>query len=408
MSLAVLLYDKKGMALPLTLMLVAVLALLGGTALLTTTTDIKIGGNYRIGEQAFYSAQAGLEEARARLKADADNPLNDSFPDQVAWKAYIGTMAKAQERGWDPNDSAHTRYGSLQSDLGYTIQISHQTDETGQIMYWGDMDGDAVNERNASAGENIYMVTSYGSSEGAMEAVQAQMTRLPPITVPSALYVEDTTTIQGNGTQVVGSDPCGGNDRPAVVTTEDEGSVTVGGDPRIVGAGGSEPSISYNGTNMDVQSIVDSFKNFADFAYAVNSTTHTASSSPGPGDGWGNPAPGATPAAPSSCDYSSIVHYDAGGTYVRLGGGVSGCGILLVEGDLDIEGDFTWHGVVVVTGSVFFSGDGNRQITGGVIAGGSAVLDIVGGNTSIVYCSSAITDQTRNRPVRILTWKEDM
>ncbi len=67
--------DEKGMVLVVGLLLVAVLMLLGTTAVMTSTTDIKISTNYKTGNQAFYAAEAGVEEARARMKADA-NPIS--------------------------------------------------------------------------------------------------------------------------------------------------------------------------------------------------------------------------------------------------------------------------------------------------------------------------------------------
>ena len=45
--------NEKGMVLPLGLMFLAIIALLGSTAVIVTTTDLKIGSNYRANEQAF-------------------------------------------------------------------------------------------------------------------------------------------------------------------------------------------------------------------------------------------------------------------------------------------------------------------------------------------------------------------
>jgi hypothetical protein len=33
---------------------------------------------------------------------------------------------------------------------------------------------------------------------------------------------------------------------------------------------------------------------------------------------------------------------------------------------------------------------------------------VMGGNANIVYCSAAIRDQTDNRPLQLLSWREDM
>jgi hypothetical protein len=78
-----------------------------------------------------------------------------------------------------------------------------------------------------------------------------------------------------------------------------------------------------------------------------------------------------------------------------------------VDGDLDVNGGFAWHGVVVVTGSLKYTGGGKKQVTGGMLAGENADADVdVGGSASIVYCSSAVNSQTVKLPLRILSWRD--
>ena len=60
---------EKGMALIVVLLLVAVFAVLGSTAMLATSTDLQISGNYRMSEQALYAAEAGAEYGVNRLRA---------------------------------------------------------------------------------------------------------------------------------------------------------------------------------------------------------------------------------------------------------------------------------------------------------------------------------------------------
>jgi hypothetical protein len=400
--------DEKGMVLIIALIFTSMLAMLGTTAVMTTTTEIKIGANYRDGEQAFYAAQAGVEEARTRLRAGAAGAIDDWQPAEAEWKAYIGKLEKARDRGYDSSNDLHVRYGSLQSDLDYAVTIRHQTSVGGGLVYWGDVDGNGTNELNAISGENVYVAISDGSSGDSRKTIEVKMTRVDSIAVPAALYAEDATTVHGDETNINGTDACGAMDKPGIVTTESSGSVTTNGDPRITGGGGGEPDIVYNGAESNLESIVTSFKEWTDFSYNVDSATHEVNTTPGPGQGWGDPVPGPTPQDPCSCSSSHVVHYDTGGTYVRFGDGVSGCGVLLVEGDLEIEGSFFWYGLIAVTGSVLFGGPGDRNITGAVMAGGAVVLDVTGGSTHIVYCSSAISAQTQRLPLSLLGWKEHM
>jgi hypothetical protein len=60
----------------------------------------------------------------------------------------------------------------------------------------------------------------------------------------------------------------------------------------------------------------------------------------------------------------------------------------------------------VVTGSITFTGGGEKNVTGAMLAGGTAAVDIVGGNANIIYCSTAISQQTDNMPMITLRWAE--
>ena len=68
--------NEKGMVLPLGLMFLAIIAILGTTAVIITTTDLKIGTNYKLSEQAFYAAEAGISEALYRLSLFDDGGTN--------------------------------------------------------------------------------------------------------------------------------------------------------------------------------------------------------------------------------------------------------------------------------------------------------------------------------------------
>ena len=394
--------NEKGMVLATGLIFLAIIVILGATAVILTTTDLKIGSNYRASEQAFYVAEAGLEEAKARFRNNAANPIDDEHPTHSQWRAYIGGDVKAQGKGWDNGNPMHVKVNSLQSDLDYVVEIKHQTDASGNILYWGDPDGDGISQRNSDStypgNENIYLVTSYGFSDTSTKIIEVEMTRVPPVTAPAPVYVEASTTIQGSSTNIIGTDSCGDEDKPGIATTGSEGLITFNGNPTITG---SPDNVSYNSTSMDIQPVIDSFKDDADFTYIVDTDTHTGMS-------WGTPTPGATLQDPSSCNSNNIVYYNTQGTSIKLSGGSEGCGMLLVDGDLELAGGFSWYGMVIVTGSVLFGGGGNKNLTGALIAGGSVDADIIGGNSNVVYCSSAIDAQTENRPLLILNWKENM
>jgi len=100
---------------------------------------------------------------------------------------------------------------------------------------------------------------------------------------------------------------------------------------------------------------------------------------------WGEP----TPAIPTSpCEaYFPIIHV-LGDLKVTTG---RGQGILLVDGDMTVAGNFSFTGAVIVRGGLKMSGTGNK-IVGAVMSASVSVDDAVSlsGNTSIQYSSCAL------------------
>jgi Tfp pilus assembly protein PilX len=404
-------YRQNGLVLVVSLLLMAAIFLIVSVAIMTTSTDLKITGHFKSGKKAFYAAEAGVEESRARMNTIAANPITDNHSTQTGWSAYIGTTAKAQGKGYNSSNTMHVLVNSVQSAMDYVVRIVHQTDSSGNILYWGDVNSDGVNERTTTAGtalRNIYKVTSEGTYAGSQRTIEVEMSRMPPLNVPAALYVNASTTVQGSSTNVIGTDGCGGANLAGIVSTQPAGSVNLNGGPSITGAGGTTPNISYNGTAMNIQNMLNTYKSMANFKYTVNSAAHTASTQPGPGDGWGTPVAGGTQQSPSSCNVHNIVYYNTGGTHIQLSGGVSGCGILLVDGDAELHGNFSWYGVILISGSLTYTGGGNKNVTGAIVSGGSVDADLIGGNTNIVYCSAAVRNQTEAMPMQLLSWNDQV
>ena len=116
--------NEKGMVLPLGLMFLAIIAILGTTAVIITTTDLKIGSNYRASKQAFYIAEAGLAKAEAEL-------INDLNTDQdlssTSFEAISGAISIT------PNSTAFytpTGFNNISFGVGtYTIQFKNYAPE---------------------------------------------------------------------------------------------------------------------------------------------------------------------------------------------------------------------------------------------------------------------------------------
>jgi len=400
--------NDRGVVLVLALILLGALALLGTTAVLLNTTDSKIGGNYKASGKAIYVAEAGAQEARQRLRGSVADLIPDDDKSNALWKTYIGTEPKSLEKGFDSGDPNHDRVNSLQADMDYTVVITHQVDGDGNVLYFGDsLDGDGDFKRHTDATRNdpnIYLITSYGTAEGSTQTIQLEVTRVPPITIKGALYTGASTDIKGN-VEINGNDSCVVSNKPGIATQQ-VNNVDDPDDPvsakagAITGSIGADPDVLYGVGLIKVQLMADFFKKSADFSYSVNThTSYDADDIPGPGDGWGTPD-----LTVPTCSSCNIVYYDTNETSIELSG-ATGCGILVVDGDLDVKGGFKWYGTIIMTGAFSFIGGAGNNIVGAVISKGTADGDFFAGSGEIKYCSTA-TSVTHCHALIILSWKE--
>jgi Tfp pilus assembly protein PilX len=389
--------DQKGVVLVAGLLVVLILTILSLAGMMNTGTELRISANDRSAKEAFYAGEAGVEDARSRLLTSASpSPIPDNQPNHVSWTSFVGTQQRAQQKGYDSSSCSIFRYDKVNSTtLDYVVTLTHKLDASNHILKWGDSNGDGLPEENTTTGNNIYVITSEGyTSTGAVKPMRIECTKPPGVPAPAALYTKESTTIMGTSTNLIGMDGCGTSSVPGIVTRS---TVNQNGHPSITGS--PVPMVQNSTMNMDVQALVNSFKNKANYSYNVNS------GSP-PVQNWGTPVPGATQQSPSSCSARNIVYINTNNTYVRLTGGASGCGILLVDGDLDVHGGFQWYGVVLVTGSLTFTGGGGKNVTGAMLAGGTGAVDVVGGDANIIYCSQAVQATTDNLPMITLRWVE--
>ncbi len=343
-------------------------------------------------KEIFCAAEAGLQDAQSRLQTGASaSPIQDRNPSNPSWIAFIGAAAKTIEKGYQSHNGNHSRYDRLDSASEYVVTVRHKVDGSGKVLKWGDLNNDGRPEENTTVGESIYVITSEGyGRNGASKLLRIEAARMPPIHSSAALYTKADATLQGSSTYVQGLDRCGALPVPGVLSM---GSVKLNGAPAI--SGFPSAIVEYSPLNIDVQYLVNQFKRKANYQYNVNSAIL-------PGMDWGSPVRGSTPCDPSGCSLRNIVYFNTNNTYVKLSGGSHGCGVLLVEGDLSVDGGFQWYGMILVTGSIAFTGGGGKNVTGAVMAGARVSAGLVEGDGSIIFCSRAVGDQTSFLPPVIL------
>jgi hypothetical protein len=424
--------NQQGAVLVTALMLMSVIAMVSTGVYLTTKGDVKQSAVYRDAKGALYAAEAGIHEARARLRgsASASTYVGDpaaSF--DSLWSAYILTSSSWQTsddpdyngsyRNYIPTTASKTNttasVNSLQSTMDYFVKIRHKREydaeeaghttanthyydgdgttapntaaSPGNIVYFGYSD-DPANPTTAcqftTSGSTAYrpveIITAYGQRRNSRKIVEVEVVRYPGPPVTATLYGKGNITINGSSGYISGSDNCGNATSVDPVYVMSPATVTENPAPTYDPPG----SGAVTGTkDIDIDSLVDQFK---------SSATQTITSDQN-GTNYGT----ATNFITAYSDTSDP--HNVQGLKMQ---NTTGYGILLVEGDMTMAGGFSWNGLVLVTGTLTFNGGGAAvNIRGAVLA--NQTVDINGG-LDIRYDSCMIDSSLNNQAFRTISW----
>jgi hypothetical protein len=423
--------SQRGNVLVTVILMMAVLIGLGTTAVVQTSTDMNISTNYRLGEEAFYAAEAAAEEARARLRGAVTDPNYAGDPAtslDTWWSAYIltGTQQPTDDpdysslyRNYVPTTSSHTNTAivtnSIQSTIPYMVKIRHKLEHdaeqrghtTSTPMYY-DGDGNTGTNPSTAPGNIIYygygnpsqpttavqfttaggsafkpvnIITAYGIVGNSIKTVEVEVTRPPGPPIKAAIYAKGDVTGNGTALTVDGTDNCGVAPDLDTVYTLDPSITNLSGFPTM------NPTPPAQGTdNIDIIGTVESMKSGANVIITADEDGTT---------------------------YGSATNYvtcysDTSNPYNNQGlklTNVTGHGTLLVKGDLKLSGGFTWNGLILVTGTLTFNGGGpiGINIQGAVLA--NQTVDLNGGVT-VAYDSCSVDDALSSQAVTKLSWRE--
>ncbi|MEO6462896.1 MAG: hypothetical protein ABIP29_07455, partial [Candidatus Eisenbacteria bacterium] len=99
-----------------------------------------------------------------------------------------------------------------------------------------------------------------------------------------------------------------------------------------------------------------------------------------------------------------LVKQNKSGNFAYNGG--DGEGFLYVDGDLRLNGSFTYRGLIYAEGDIFVNG--NMWLLGGLVAKGKQGVKIANGSATILYSGEAIS-QTISKyggDIRTIAWRE--
>jgi type II secretory pathway pseudopilin PulG len=365
--------NQQGFALPTAIVALVLVAIMVVGGFSSVSQEYRIGVGSQLSSEAFYAA----EEAITRVLADW-NP------------AVVGVL---------PLFEPLTLNGAVDGSE-WEVDIRRVSDRS----YFLDSRATVV-ERGILAGATRRI--------GAMVKVRtAELAPPAALTTRGNVSVRGTAEVHGGNVNPITwggvcTAPDPSSDAPGVMT-DATGNVTLGGSAEITGnpASVQNPNIT-----------AGTFQTFGDLSWAelieLADKRYPGGTFNGTGpvldalgqcnraaaSNWGDPInPG------GACgNYFPIIHIT--GTALIQSGAV-GQGILLVDGDLELRGNFIWHGVVIVQGTLGTQGSGNR-IMGGVWAG-NADLDnqaLVGGSVvqySTCAAERAILNNTSLSRARLL------
>jgi len=371
-----LLTDEDGFLLVAALTLMSALVLLGTTAYLLSSTDIKIGGNFKTSQLTLQVAMAGNERAREILRqANAASSDPASFSDELLAAKGANNVLNGYSAATDdvPAVSPSTMNG-----VSYTVYLTNDPQDSGGMF--------SSTDTNKKA-----MLTSVATGPNNAKAVVQTVVRVfPGATSPATIYSKGDVTGNGSSLTVSGNDACGQSTALAPIYTKDPAETELNGSPTF---SGSPDSPQHGSLDIDIPGLIESLRPAASTTlYADQQNTS-----------YGSPTNYTTVYAwPNDPD-----HYNVQGLSLS---NVTGYGILLVKGDLLLGGGFTWNGIILATGSVTLNGGGGPNtinITGQVFSGTSTVTDVtVNGSNVIGYDSCKVKKAWSYAPLKVVNWKQ--
>ena len=425
-----LLGESQGVALLAALILMTVLGLMGTSIFMAISTEITISGNFRRGVEAFYLAEAGIEEARARLKGSSHS-TQGYIGDPVSvydnqWSAYVLTSSDWRLADDENYSTALTNYiptqslqtnkavmaNSLQTELPYWVKIRHKTEydaersghragsphyldhdgsldrhtkvNRGHLIFYGYPTGDSsrpVEFTTGGTGEGypIEMVAASAGLKGGSSVIEVEVVHHPGPKIVSGLYARNGVTLTGKSSTMSGVDRCGVRPSTSSIYTLAP-SITSGNGTFT----GSPSGPSQGPLDIDLDWTIESFRKGARFLTVDQIGVSLGSIS----DPW-------------------TVYVNAGGAD-NLGRftlqNVSGFGILAVEGHVQVKGPLNWQGLIINTGTLTIDAStGPIQVFGGVW---SDQVRHIAGEVAITYDSCAIKTSLLSLPLTIINWRQ--
>ena len=409
--------SERGAAL-ITSLLVATLVLAAGGALILTTgmsTTTSVDATAEM--QAYYGAEAGLQQALNALRGNVAPSGGVAAGTKLTFKNAVdptktNATTDPTTAGFPKRLSAWLQYNYTSTGSAYPDRIKvNPTDNTyspltGVAFKVEIRDPDNTCDACGDPSRLVIQSIGYGP-KGAMKRLEMVVHRNYfnfPLPAPLTLAGGTAMTLNmgaSNASGYTGIDihdpPVAGLPAVAVSTANQAGAQGVVDALNAQGGGGDQvtPSTVAALTSSNTPDFLSS----ADKARAFLATA--ADIAQGDGRYFGSQAAVTGGFGTSTAPLTTFID-NYGGAAVDLGAGYQGCGLLIVTGPLITHGGTDFEGLILVLGDGTFNrnGNGNGHIDGGIIIAnfdpngtggfGSPVFSVNGGgNSDVRYNSDA-------------------
>lgn len=394
--------DERGMALVLALMVLLVLTVIGAALMANVTTETKISG-YKVRDtQALTIAEAGVQEAMLRIR---NGEVLDDLNPQNVHLIYNNVAGSLPVSGADT-----TSLPTLQaagSYLPYSTANKNKTVLAIRYKKRGNTilryDETASPRINTATGNPIWIIESTGRTGAAYRSLYAEVTR-SRVNVLARSAVTANVAIEFSGNIKV----CGHDHRadtplyreppdcnnswlaPTAHSTCLPGAwssknIIRKGAPQVIGEPTNDQQMQngfYSGPWDALGLLQNEFWPWIGAPVSVE------------------------PAVPRGIWYldNDAIKQNGLGDFAFSGG--DGEGFIYVDGDVQINGSFTFRGLIYAEGDIFVNG--NLWLLGGLVAKGSKGVKIANGSATILYSNQAIS-QTISKfggNIRTIAWRE--
>jgi hypothetical protein len=375
--------SERGIALVIAMLVLLVVSMLAIVLMTSVVTDNKITGHSTREAKALNIAEAGIAEALAQVRAgniDVNNPnprkVSQIFNTAPGSVPVLGTDSTAiptsQPAGQWLNYSPATQGPGA-------LTVRFRTDASRSVIY--KYDRNVVPHIQTASGYPIFQVISTGHAGADSRQIVAEFIQKPiNVNAMGAMVADVGIDFLGN------SDVCGYNHSiNTPIGTKGRGpcqnyELGYGDLPGAWSSGGitTSGSATQNGNppTVGVQT------GFYPGPWAVFDMTQSEFYSWAGAPQWPAPQP---PVGITYLDNNSIAQ-DASASVAYQGG--DGEGLLYVDGDMTINGNFTFKGMIYLEGDLQING--TCWILGGLVVKGKTTVKLANGNCTVLYSKDAI------------------